>query len=240
MHFFVMALFLHLSVFMPLVYAEELPVVGRVVSDKVAVLSAPRSGLVVGLPFSETDRVTEGDLFLNIDCSVDKARRDAAAASANTLKLKYESQRKLKEYASTTGLEVAIAKSEWDRGVAEVAVHNRNLETCSVNVPFDAVVTDMLINEYEYVEEGKPIARILDDQALYIEFLAPVSWGERVKIDGKVTLRLAQNSRKVFGQIDRVAATVDSISQTVKVRAKIGTVPAWLSEGAVGYMVLEN
>ena len=201
--------------------AQELPILGRTLPLQDAVISAPRSGQLTELRFQMGDRVKAGDLIARFACEIERAQRAAAAAASRALELQYRSQKQLREFASSSQLEVEIALAEWEQSLAEANVHEAAVSQCEIVAPFNGVISATSVKNYEHVSAGQEIARIIDDSQKFFEFLAPVSWIRDVKIGQRVTVSFEAMDAEVEGRIQRIAPDVDAVSQTVRMRAVI-------------------
>ena len=205
----------------PTADAQELPILGRTLPLQEAVISAPRSGKLIEFRFDIADRVTAGDLIARFSCEIEHAQRAAALAASRTLELQYRSQQQLRDFASTSALEVDIARAEWEHSLAEADIHAAAVAQCDIVAPFDGVVSFTSVRNYEYVSAGQEIARIIDDSRKFFEFLAPVSWLRDVSIGQPVTVIFEAIEAEVEGRIQRISPDVDAVSQTVRMRAVI-------------------
>ncbi|MCL7406455.1 efflux RND transporter periplasmic adaptor subunit [Paradonghicola geojensis] len=203
----------------PTAEAQELPILGRTLPLQEAVISAPRSGHLIEFRFEIADQLTAGDLIARFSCEIEHAQRAAALAASRALELQYRSQQQLREFASTSALEVDIARAEWERSLAEADIHAAALAQCDIVAPFDGVISFTSVRNHEHVSAGQEIARIIDDSQKFFEFLAPVSWIQDVGIGQPVTVVFEAIEAEVEGHIERISPEVDAISQTVRMRA---------------------
>ncbi len=201
--------------------AQDLPVLGRVVPLQEAVISAPRSGHLVELRVEVADRIMAGELIARFSCQIEQAQHEAALAASRSLELQYRSQEQLREFASTSVLEVEIALAEWQRSLAEAEIHASVTAQCSLVAPFDGVISTTAVRNFEYVGAGQGIVRIIDQSQKFFEFLAPLSWLSERTIGDRIDLYFEAIDREVSATIDRIAPDVDAVSQTVRMRAII-------------------
>lgn len=201
--------------------AQELPVLGRVLPLQEAVISAPRSGHLVELRVEMADRVAAGEVIARFSCEIEQAQHEAALAASRSLQLQYRSQQQLREFASTSALEVEIALAEWQRSLAEAEIHASVSAQCNVVAPFDGVISATSVRNFEHVGAGQEILRIIDYSQTFFEFLAPLSWLSDRAIGDRIDLHFDAIDRQVSAKIDRIAPDVDAVSQTVRMRAVI-------------------
>jgi len=201
--------------------AQELPVLGRTLPLQEAVISAPRSGQLVELSVALADQVTAGQALARFPCQIEQAQHAASLAASLSLELQYRSQQQLREFASTSALEVEIALSEWQRSLAEAEIHASVIAQCSVVAPFDGVISATSVRNFEYVGAGQEILRIIDDSQKFFEFLAPLSWLAETAIGDRVVLLFEPLDQEVPATIERISPDVDAVSRTFRIRAVI-------------------
>lgn len=214
--------------------AQELPVIARVVPENIAELSSPKSGALKELPLQETQVVEQGDLLLGIDCAVDQARYSAMRAASNALNLKYKSQQQLRKFNSSTELEVQIAKAEWERSVAESNIYKQELDSCTLTAPFAGVVSKLSVENFEYIEVGQPVVRLIDDSVKYVEFMAPTEWLVGLEEGDSIRFITPTESGEFLATVSRIGKEVEAVSQTVNVRAMLSDSAHHLRVGIVG------
>ena len=220
--------------------AQELPVIGRVLPLQEAVISAPRSGHLVELRVEVADRVTAGEVIALFSCKIEQAQHEAALAASRSLELQFRSQQQLREFASTSALEVEIALAEWQRSLAEAEIHASVSAQCSVVAPFDGVISATAVRNFEHVGAGQEIIRIIDYSQTFFEFLAPLSWLSDQGIGDRIDLYFEAIDREVPATIDRIAPDVDAVSQTVWMRAIIEDTPNAIPVGMPGMVRRET
>lgn len=220
--------------------AQELPVLGRVLPLHEAVISAPRSGHLAELKGEMADRVSAGDEIARFSCEIEQAQHKAALAASRSLELQYRSQEQLREFASTSALEVEIALAEWQRSLAEAEIHGSVSAQCRVVAPFDGVISATAVRNFEYVGAGQEILRIIDNSKTFFEFLAPLSWLSDRAIGDRIDLYFEAINHEVSATIDRIAPDVDAVSQTVRMRAIIADAPYTIPVGMPGVVRSEK
>lgn len=220
--------------------AQDLPVLGRVLPLQEAAISAPRSGHLVELRVDMADRVTAGEVIARFACEIEQAQHEAALAASRSLELQYRSQQQLREFASTSALEVEIALAEWQRSLAEAEIHASVSAQCNVVAPFDGVISATTVRNFEHVGAGQEILRIIDYSQTFFEFLAPLSWLSDRAIGDRIDLYFEAIDHEVLATIDRIAPDVDAVSQTVRMRAIIDDAQSTIPVGMPGMVRRET
>jgi len=160
--------------------AREAP--ATVVSLNDSLISAEIAGKVEAVTRRPGDEVLQGDLLARLDCStytIARKRAEAAIEAARA-RFKYARQRfkdaeKLVKARNISSDEFNQRSSEFNRLAAELNVHQADLEEakwqesrCTIEAPFDAVVTERKASRGDYATPGTPIIRLVDLENLEV------------------------------------------------------------------------
>jgi len=160
--------------------AREAP--ATVVSLNDALIGAEIAGKVVEISKRPGDEVEAGDLLARLDCStyvIARQRAEAALAAARA-RFKYARQRfkdaeKLVKSRNISSDQFNQRSAEFNRLAAELNVHQADLEEarwresrCTVEAPFDAVVTERRASRGDYATPGTPLLRLVDLESLEV------------------------------------------------------------------------
>jgi len=141
-----------------------------------AQVSAEIGGLLTELPVKVGDRVKEGDVVARVDCREPEIALVEARASlqAGLAKNRFDKSQlnKAKQLSKSKSISadeidrrtsnVAVSEAEVDRSKAVVAKMEISVGRCEIVSPFDAVVTERLASVGDYMDRGRPVARLLD------------------------------------------------------------------------------
>jgi HlyD family secretion protein len=161
---------------------------GTVKARRRAKLSPQEGGRVVALPKREGDRVSAGEVLLELDASVPRARldlarreRDSAAAettracvTADRSRRELDRNRRLAEQgilsedlldqfesaARTAAATCAAARAGEKRAQAQIDLAERQLEYMTLRAPFDGVVAELSIEVGEWTTPSPPVIQV--------------------------------------------------------------------------------
>jgi HlyD family secretion protein len=192
------AVVLRLTLFAPAPVAVEVTAVARgrveetVTNSRAGTLKARRraklspqqGGRVVAIPRRKGDRVTAGDVLLELDSSVqrarlDLARREGETARAERLRACLAAERTARELARnrrlaadgivstdlldqvesvarTTAAACEAARAGEKRATAAIAVAERELDFTVLRAPFDGIVADLAVEVGEWSTPSPP------------------------------------------------------------------------------------
>lgn len=157
-----------------------------------AVLSAETSGKIVRIRHQLGGAFGEGEELLTLEDAFFIAAFDKAKATAKAAEMTLKSLQELRTRNDASLTEIENARRDVAAAQAEIALAKRNLSACHVVAPYAGRIADVVVNEYELVEPGKPFMRIIDDATLLGHVYLP-----------GVLYPLAENGRSVPVRIVR-------------------------------------
>ena len=215
-------------------WAQDLPVLGQIVSGKQTSLSFARDGVLSEIFVGPTDAVSQGDVLASLSCDTEAAQLGAATAAAAVSELRYQSQLQLLEYSSATELEVRLAEAEWQKAVAEVEIYNAQVRECALVAPFSGVVSEVYVDDYSFLATGEPVIRLISPIATYFEFMAPLEWMSSEMLGAELSIDVEEVGLSLTGRVDRIYPEVEPVSQTVRMRAELVGAPDNVAVGLPG------
>ena len=182
-----------------------------------AVLSSEIAGRIVRLSLREGEAFRKGDKLVEFDCAWFTASRDGARASLEHARAKLASLESLASLRSTGALEVTQARADQDKARADLRVAELAVERCVIAAPFSGRVVELKAHAFESVAQSAPLLAVLDDTDLEVSLVIPATWLIWLKPGQPFALSLDETTHGHEGQVTRLGAQVDPVSQTVTV-----------------------
>ncbi|NVK40548.1 MAG: efflux RND transporter periplasmic adaptor subunit [Oceanospirillaceae bacterium] len=217
-----------------LVEAVEYSAPARVVAEDHSLLSAQISGLIDAIRVRVGERVVAGQALVQLEChdydlALQQARSNLDSLDAR-IRLAHQQLERAKTLVKQRNASVELRdqrQSELDQQVAERAgavlvIDKAQLavKRCSVNAPFDGVVTERLASEGSLASPGTPLLKLLRDQALEVEAEVPL---EQVESLRRAQQRAFVNDGRRYPLTLRsVVPLVDSRTRTRPIRLVFG------------------
>ena len=193
----------------------------------------------INAPVSSTnflagDTFNEGDLLIAFDCSRYEAERRAAQSSAKAAAIEFQSKRKLLKYKAAGKTEVDLAAAQAEQAKAELEVHTVRNESCSFEAPFSGRVVELNAEVHEYPPANEPLMIIINDTKLEMELVVPSKWLVWLRTGVEFDIAIDETGETGTGRVERIAAEVDPVSQTVKLVAAFTEKPRSVLAGMSG------
>ncbi|MGL4395939.1 MAG: efflux RND transporter periplasmic adaptor subunit [Hyphomicrobium sp.] len=198
----------------------DVPVRGVVKALGEATISSEIAARVASVNFKEGERFRKDDTLIAFDCRRKQAELAAATAVRKEAQVSIESNAFLSQRDAASKQDVAIAAARAEKAESEVRALTVEIEFCRITAPFSGRVAMLGIREHEVPAIGRPLLTILSDGDYEIELIVPSHWLSVLSLGDEFTFNIDETERSYGAKLVRIAASVDTISQTVKVTAR--------------------
>jgi RND family efflux transporter MFP subunit len=141
----------------------------RVRATTEVTLSFQVPGVVQALPTVRGQHVTAGQMLAQLDQRDFQSRLTAARVQYNQLTREFEAVTRAYDAGAATSIEVARFRSSVERARADVELAEKALEDTTVLAPFDGVVADVFIDQFQKVAVGLPVLRMQGRASVRVE-----------------------------------------------------------------------
>lgn len=241
----------------PATLRRTVRVIGTLRPSRRADLSAEASGRVEAVLARSGDRVSEGDLLVQVDVQrltlETNLARSNLASTRSQLALAEEQLARAEALvergvAAETSLDEARTqvdqiRSTLDAQEDQVAVAEIGLEGATLRAPFDGVIASRSVEAGNVVASGTPLLTIVDLSRMEMVASAPISAGASVAAGQAVELRVDGIGGRTFeGVVDRIAPVAEEGTRTLTVYVAVENGDGVLLGGmfATGEIVLEE
>jgi len=197
--------------------AEQGTARGVIRSITEATMSTDYSARVLSLPFLDGATFQAGDVLVAFDCKRFNAEIAAAEASSRAKQLVYINNRKLLVRGAIGGNAVAISQAEYEQARAELLAATVKVGSCQIRAPFNGRVIQRIVRQAESPAASQPLIRVVDTTAYEIEAIVPSKWMRVIKPGSSFNFAVDETGDNLKIQVSRIGASVDPVSQTIKV-----------------------
>jgi RND family efflux transporter MFP subunit len=125
-----------------------------------------RSGTLIERPVSIGDQVSEGDLIARLDPRDFQARLQAAEADARNSERNLARGRELLEKSFISEAEIDRLEASVDITQSTLQLARKALSDSVIRAPFDGVISNLLVENFQSVPAKKNIARLLGTEQI--------------------------------------------------------------------------
>ena len=207
--------------------ASEPVVRAQLTPRNAAILSAEISGKIKKLHVLEGAAFRAGDLLLSLDDALQRAQFERANAVLSAAERTYAANRRLRELNSVGQIELELSESEVAKARAEFSYASAMLAKCEIKAPFPGRMAEQRVREQEFVQAGRSLFEIVDQEPPQIDFIAPSMWLAWLQTGQTLEVAIDETGQRYPAAIERIGAKVDPVSQSIKVVAGVtGSFPA--------------
>lgn len=182
-------------------------------------IKAEVDSTVVGVHFSEGGTVKRGDLLVQLDDSRALAALKEAEAQCEKIRSEYKPSAELAEKGVISKVRRDTLKAELSAAEARVASCKVVLEKHRIVAPFSGKVGLKEISEGQFVNVGYVLAKLVDDEALRVDFKVPDVNIAEVYSGQKVDVSVDGNENSYSATVTAIDPESDKMSHSFNVRA---------------------
>lgn len=221
-------------------FAETVEAPGIIAAEQETTISAGLSAKIIELPFKEGEAFQEGDRLVTFDCARFEAERKEARATLGAASARHQVNRELDQYGAIGKGEVRASGAETGAAAARVEALSELVKLCVIDAPFSGRVKELGAQVFETPTEGDPLISLIDDTELVIEVIAPSIWLRWMRVGAEMQFEVRETGDVLKAEIIRLGATVDPVSQSIDVVARIIDRPSLVLPGMSGRAVLSS
>ena len=199
---------------------SNLPIRGVVRAINTAAISTDLSVPIKQLHYRQGESFKKGDALIEFECDRFVAERGILLAEQEIQALTYKNNLTLQTHNAIGEFDVEISQAKVRKAVAEVNRLDVRLAQCTVKAPFDGRVEETVVLQYETPKPGVPFIKVIEFGKLEIDFIVPSKWTSWIKPGTNFSFKLDENSKTYAGQVIRLGASVDPVSQTIEIRGR--------------------
>ena len=173
------------------------------------------------LPFRVGDSFKQGDIVLEFDCARFHADLRASKAAEAEHAAVHRTNVTLRQHRAAGSNDVEISKARLARASAEAESLGHRIAQCKIEAPFDGRIAERMIDLHEMPQANQPLLRIVNDGDLEVALIVPAQWLKWLKDGSALDYTLDDTGAVAKADVTRIGASVDPVSQTVEVFAKL-------------------
>jgi len=141
----------------------------RVRATAEATLSFVVSGTVQELPITRGMRVKRGDLLAQLDLRDFQSRLASAEAGLTQRREELDRLQIAFNQGAAREMEMVRARAGVDTAVAERDIAKKSLEDATLRAPFDGILSDVFVDQFQKIAPGTLVARIQGGEGMRVE-----------------------------------------------------------------------
>jgi membrane fusion protein (multidrug efflux system) len=194
---------------------------GEIKAFRRVTLQSDIAGKVIGLNLPEGQAVKAGDIVIQLDDSIYKARLKQAKSKLDHSQNKYNRVKKLLEKGTGSTSEAEEAAADLKFNEADMELAKINVDKTQITAPFSGILGLKDVDVGDYINPGQPLIYLVDINTIMVDFHLPEKYLLDIKEGMKVNLVADSLPGQDFnGKIYAIAPTLDATMRSLHVRAK--------------------
>lgn len=205
---------------------------GSVVEANSANLSPAVAGLVIAVQVQPGDRVSAGDLLLELDPELAELALQQAQAALQAATIQLQEAQRLRQEGERLAKRGDLSRSQQDARIAEhqrlLAEHQRLqaaqderkalLSRHQLKAPFDGIVVTRHTAPGEWINPGTTVLRLVGNQAAQVHVHVASTLRAQLNEGDVASIHRAVTDAPITARIARISDALDPVSRTALVR----------------------
>jgi membrane fusion protein (multidrug efflux system) len=175
---------------------------------------------IASLPFKEGESFRKGDVLATFECGDIQAQLKSAEAALAAAQIAVANDERLARSNAAGKFEVEMSRAKANQAAGEADAYRSKLGRCTIAAPFDGRIGAMPSHAHETPEPSRPIMHIVASNDLLVDVLVPSIWLRWLHDGQQFSLDIDETGTALTVDIIRIGATIDPVSQTVKITGR--------------------
>ena len=222
---------------------DELKATATLNSNESVVITTEISGKVSEISFTDGQKVSKGQVLLQLDQSVLSAERDRAQANLDLSEANIKRAELLLQEQAISERERDEAYAKWRLDEATLRLAEAQLAKTVIRAPFSGLLGLRRVSIGEYMRPGEVIVNLDDIDPIKVDFRVPEIFAHHLQTGQKIQMSVDAMPGEMFdGQVYAIDPQIDVNGRSVLLRAKVEQQDGPLRPGMFGRvnLVLEE
>ncbi|MGE0590748.1 MAG: efflux RND transporter periplasmic adaptor subunit [Cyclobacteriaceae bacterium] len=202
-------------------FEHKVEVRGAVESRRNVMLSAQTAGEIKRTPVREGQRVTAGQVLVELDADVIRKTISELKTSLELATTVYEKQAKLWEQKIGTEVQYLQAKNNKESLENKLATANAQLNLAIIRAPFSGTIDQLPARVGEMAAPGVPLVRIVSTEEMYLKADVSERFIGRFSAGDKVDILFPLINKKLASVVSSVGQVINTENRTFEVEVKL-------------------
>lgn len=199
-----------------------------------ATLTARISARIDLLPYAEGTEFAKGAKLVVFDCERPLAEARAAAAGVDAQRRQVDTNEELDSFSAIGKNDLQVSRAQLEKSIAESDALASQTKACIVSAPFAGRVMARMARQYESVQAGTPLLKIVDTSGTELDLIVPSRWLAWLAPGTTFEFRIDETGASLRARVVRLLPSVDPVSQTIRIVAVFSTPAAKVLPGMSG------
>ncbi|MDQ2634652.1 MAG: efflux RND transporter periplasmic adaptor subunit [Pseudomonadota bacterium] len=215
----------------PIEWTPGIEAIGTVAAARGVDLTVEAAGIVKEIRFKSNQKVTQGDVLVQLDDAVQRADLEAARTQAALDQQRLDRALELQKRRVGSDVAVDEAQAAASASKSQVAKLQAVLDQRQLKAPFSGTIGIPRIDVGQYLSPSQVVATLQDLDTMRADFSVPEQRMSLLEMGQPVRFGVTSNDMPFTGTIVGIDPKVDPATRLVAVRAEITDSQELLSPG---------
>ncbi|WMI68678.1 efflux RND transporter periplasmic adaptor subunit [Mangrovimonas sp. YM274] len=208
-------------------------------------IRAMEKGYLQDIRVDEGQKVKKGQMMFQIMPNIYQAELQKAKAESEAASIEYQNTKLLADNDVVSPNELALAKANYEKSKAEVALAETHLGFTNIKAPFDGIMDHLHVREGSMLEEGELLTTLSDNSQMWVYFNVPeaeyLDYVMSQNKDDKKEVRLLMANNKTFNQkgvVETIEGEFNNETGNIAFRATFQNPDGILRHGETGTVLM--
>ena len=201
---------------------ESLSLVGTVTPNEVVEIKSETDGRVEEIPFSEGQKVKQGDLLFRLDETRVAAVVAEAEANFKLSQASFDRVQKLFQEKLISQQEYDQSSAQFQMNDASLQIKRREWKDSRIVAPFSGIAGGRNVSPGQVIGKNTLLTWVVDLDPVKVEIPVPERFLNRTRVGQTIDLKVAAFPGETFqGEVYFIAPQVDLATRTALVKARV-------------------
>lgn len=221
-------------------FVDKVEAIGTLRANESITLASTVTEIATAINFTDGQRVSKGDILVEMTDKEEKALLDQQRALVNESKQQLDRTRELVKSGAAPNAVLDERQREYSSARAALTALQSRLEDHIIVAPFDGVVGLRNLSPGTLLQPGTPITTLDDDSVMKLDFSVPSVFLSSLKPGIKIVAKASGFSTPFEGEISAVDSQIDEVTRSVMVRAILSNPESLLKPGLLMTVELQK
>jgi membrane fusion protein, multidrug efflux system len=202
-------------------WPSTLEAVGTIRAARGVKLAAEAGGEIIDISVQSGEQVSEGQLLLTLNDSVEQASRKRQQANLVLARQLFQRDASLIEQKSIPQSQYDRSRADLDAAIASLAETDALLDNKRIVAPFAGTVGIIEVKTGDHIESGTAITTLQDLTELEVDFSVPARFFPSLRKGLEISLRSVASERTFPARLQAIDAAVDTATRNLALRASL-------------------
>lgn len=202
-------------------FVDRVEAIGTLKANETITLASTVTETVSAVNFTDGQRVTKGDILVEMTDAEEKALLDQQRALVNEAKKQLDRTRELAKNGAASSAILDERQRQFTAARAGLAALQSRLEDHIIVAPFDGILGLRNLSVGALLQPGTAITTLDDDSVMKLDFSVPSIFLTSIAPGAEITATASGFESAYKGQVTAISSQIDEVTRAVTVRAVI-------------------